>query len=166
MPHQKLARASGESDRYHAALKQRHRKAQQEIFRGLLALIGIILAGTLWYWKVEGWRFTESLYMTVITLTTVGFSEVQPMGDRGRIFTTLLIFLGIVIVGYIANRFTDAIVKRGYFQEGIRLNQRRRLMQELSKHYILCGFGKTGRQIAEEFALQKIPFVVVDADEI
>lgn len=164
LPRQTLTRASRESDRYHAALKQRHQKAQREIFRGLLALVGIILVGTLWYWKVEGWRFTESLYMTVITLTTVGFSEIQPMGDRGRIFTTLLIFLGIVTVGYIANRFTEAIV-RGYFQEGIRLNQRRKLMKELSKHYILCGFGKTGRQIAEEFALQKIPFVVVDADE-
>lgn len=163
MPRQKSTRASGESDRYYAALTQRYRKAQREIFRGLLALMGIILAGTFWYWKVEGWSLAESFYMTVITLTTVGFSEVQPMGDRGRIFTTVLIFLGIATVGYIANRFTDAIVG-GYFQEGIRLNQLLRLMKELSNHYILCGFGKTGRQVAEEFSLQNIPFVVVDVE--
>ncbi|NJM97047.1 MAG: potassium channel protein [Phormidesmis sp. RL_2_1] len=150
-------------DRYYTALQQRYRKTQRELFLGLLALMGIIVIGTLWYWLIEGWRLAEALYMTVITLTTVGFSEVRSLGDRGRIFTTLLIFLGIVAVGYIANRFTEAIVK-GYFQEGVRLNQRRKLMQELSRHYILCGFGRTGRQIAEEFSLQNIPFVVVDAE--
>lgn len=160
---QPSTRALGESDRYYAALTQRYRKAQREIFRGLLALVGVILIGTFWYWRVEGWSLVESFYMTVITLTTVGFLEVQPMGDRGRIFTTVLIFLGIAAVSYIANRFTDTIVS-GYFQERMRLNQLRRLMKELSNHYILCGFGKTGRQIAEEFSLQNIPFVVVDTD--
>ena len=120
--------------------------------------------GTLWYWKVEGWRFTDAFYMTVITLATVGFTEVQPLGDRGLIFSIVLIFLGFFAVGYIANRFTEAVVK-GYFQEGVRLNQRRKLMQQLSHHYILCGFGRTGRQIAEEFRLQKIPFVIVDTEE-
>ncbi|MEO0377190.1 MAG: NAD-binding protein [Cyanobacteria bacterium P01_A01_bin.17] len=152
------------NDRYYAALKQRYRKTQQELFLSLLALLSVILTGTLWYWLVEGWHFIESLYMTVITLATVGFAEVQPLGDRGRLFTILLIVLSIVAVGYIVNRFTAAIVG-GYFQEGMRINQRRRLMQELSEHYILCGFGRTGRQIAEEFSVQKIPFVVVDADE-
>ncbi|MEL6232718.1 MAG: NAD-binding protein [Cyanobacteria bacterium J06627_3] len=164
MSHQTSTRAPWESDRYYAALKQRYRKAQQELFTGLLALLGVIVMGTLWYWKVEGWRFTDAFYMTVITLATVGFTEVQPLGDRGRIFTIVLIFLGIFAVGYIANRFTEAIVK-GYFQDGVRLNQRRKLMQQLSHHYILCGFGRTGRQIAEEFRLQKIPFVIVDTEE-
>ncbi|MGB3294735.1 MAG: NAD-binding protein [Phormidesmis sp.] len=163
MPRQRFTRTSEESERYHAALEQRYRKTQQELSLGLLALLGVVLAGTLWYWLIEGWHLTEALYMTVITLATVGFAEVHPLGDRGRIFTVVLIFLGIFAVGYIANRFTEAIV-RGYFQEGVRLNQRRRLMRELSNHYILCGFGRIGRQIAEEFALQKIPFVIVDAE--
>ncbi|MEL6552029.1 MAG: NAD-binding protein [Cyanobacteria bacterium J06621_11] len=136
---------------------------QRELSLGLLALAGIISSGTLWYWLVEGWHLAEALYMTVITLTTVGFSEVRPLGDRGRVFTTLLIFLGILVVGYMANRFTEALVK-GYFQEGVRLTQRRKLMQTLSQHYIVCGFGRTGRQIAEEFSLQNIPFVVVDTE--
>ena len=150
-------------DRHYAALQKRYRKTQRELFLGFLALLCIIVIGTLWYWLVEGWHLAEAFYMTVITLTTVGFSEVQPLGDRGRTFTTLLILLGVVTVAYMANRFTEAIVN-GYFQEGVRLNQRRRMMKELSNHYILCGFGRTGRQIAEEFSLQKIPFVVVDAE--
>ncbi|MEL6776790.1 MAG: potassium channel protein [Cyanobacteria bacterium J06597_16] len=156
-------RKSKAYDRLHAVLQQRYRKMQQELWLGLVALLCIIVLGTLWYWLVEGWHLAEALYMTVITLTTVGFSEVRPMGDRGRIFTTVLIFLGIATVGYMANRFTEAISK-GYFQEGMRLNQRRKLMQGLSNHYILCGFGRTGAQIAEDFALQKIPFVIVDAE--
>ena len=164
MPYQKSTRASWENDRYYVALKQRYRKTQRELFLGLLALLGVIIMGTLWYWQIEGWHFTDAFYMTVITLATVGFSEIQPLGNRGRIFTIVLIFLGIFAVGYIANRFTEAVVK-GYFQEGVRLNQRRKLMQQLSHHYILCGFGRTGRQIAEEFRLQKIPFVIVDTEE-
>jgi voltage-gated potassium channel len=160
---QNLARESRENERYHAALERRYRQIQRDLFLGLLALIGVILTGTLWYWLVEGWRIPEALYMTVITLSTVGFMEVHPLGDRGRMFTISLIFLGIVAIGYIVNRFTEAIVG-GYFQEGVRLNQRRKLMQKLSKHYIICGFGRTGRQIAQEFALQKIPFVIVDSD--
>ncbi|MBE9059855.1 TrkA family potassium uptake protein [cf. Phormidesmis sp. LEGE 11477] len=163
MPRPPFIREPKARDRYYTALQERYRKTQRELFRGLLALVGIILAGTLWYWLVEGWHLAEALYMTVITLTTVGFSEVRPLGDRGRVFTTVLIFLGIAAVGYMANRFTEAIVK-GYFQEGVRLNQRRKLMQNLSNHYILCGFGRTGRQIAEEFSLQKIPFVIVDTE--
>ncbi|WP_261891523.1 potassium channel family protein [Acaryochloris marina] len=164
MSPQKRTRTSPGYDRYFSALKQRYRKTQRELFLGLLALICIIFAGTLWYWIIEGWHFIEALYMTVITLTTVGFTEVQPLSERSRIFTILLIALGIVAVGYIVNRFTAAIMG-GYFQEGMQLKQRRKLMQELSQHYILCGFGRTGRQIAEEFSLQKIPFVVVDNDE-
>ena len=161
---QKRTRSSAGYDRYFSALKQRYRKTQRELLLGLLTLIFVIFAGTLWYWIIEGWHFIEALYMTVITLTTVGFTEVQPLSERSRIFTILLISLGIVAVGYIVNRFTAAIMG-GYFHEGMQLKQRRKLMQELSQHYILCGFGRTGRQIAEEFSLQKIPFVVVDNDE-
>lgn len=160
----KQASAFREKDRYYVALKQRQRRTRRELFRGLFALGGVMGAGTLWYWLVEDWRFTDALYMTVITLATVGYSEVQPLGDRGRLFTTLLIFAGILIVGYIANRFTEAIV-RGYFQDGARLSQRRKLMEGLSNHYIVCGFGRTGRQIAEEFSAQNIRFVVVDQEE-
>ena len=164
MPQSRKNKTFKERDRYYVALKQRQRKTRRELSRGLFALGGVMGAGTFWYWLVEGWRFTDALYMTVITLATVGFSEVQPLGDRGRLFTTLLIFAGILTVGYIANRFTEAIV-RGYFQDGVRLNQRRKLMEGLSNHYIVCGFGRTGRQIAEEFSAQNIRFVVVDQEE-
>jgi voltage-gated potassium channel len=100
--------------------------------------------------------------MTVITLATVGYGETNPLGTRGRLFTIALILMGVMTIGYIVNRFTEAIIQ-GYFQEGIRLRQRRRLIDSLTDHYIVCGFGRTGRQIALEFKAEAIPFVIVDS---
>ncbi|MEH1818655.1 MAG: potassium channel protein [Nostoc sp.] len=130
---------------------------------GAIALGGVFFIGTLWYWLVEGWSWEDAAYMTVITLATVGYGETHPLGSRGRLFTIALILLGVVNIGYIVNRFTEAIIQ-GYFQEGIRLQQQRRLMESLSEHYIICGFSRTGRQIAKEFRAEDAPFVVIDAD--
>lgn len=130
---------------------------------GAIALGGVFLIGTSWYSLVEGWAWEDAAYMTVITLATVGYGETHPLGSRGRLFTIALILLGVVNIGYIVNRFTEAIIQ-GYFQEGIRLQQQRRLMESLSEHYIICGFSRTGRQIAKEFQAEDVPFVVIDAD--
>lgn len=128
-----------------------------------MALGGVFLIGTLWYWLVEGWSWQDAAYMTVITLATVGYGETQPLGSRGRLFTIALILLGVVNIGYIVNRFTEAIIE-GYFQEGIRLRQQKRLMESLTQHYIICGFSRTGRQIAKEFRSEGVSFVVIDSE--
>ncbi|MFN6514145.1 MAG: potassium channel family protein [Nostoc sp. CreGUA01] len=130
---------------------------------GAIALGGVFLIGTLWYRIIEGWSWEDAAYMTVITLATVGYSETHPLGSRGRLFTIALILLGVVNIGYIVNRFTEAIIE-GYFQQGIRLQQQRRLMESLSEHYIICGFSRTGRQIAKEFRAEGVPFVVIDSE--
>ena len=130
---------------------------------GAIALGGVFFIGTLWYWLVEGWSWEDAAYMTVITLATVGYGEIHPLGSRGRLFTIALILLGVMNIGYIVNRFTEAIIQ-GYFQEGIRLQQQRRLMESLSEHYIICGFSRTGRQIAKEFRAEGVPFVVIDSE--
>ncbi|MBE9006378.1 potassium channel protein [Fortiea sp. LEGE XX443] len=130
---------------------------------GAIALGGVLLLGTLWYRFVEGWAWEDAAYMTVITLATVGYGETHPLGSRGRLFTIALILLGVINIGYIVNRFTEAIIE-GYFQEGIRLRQQRRLMESLTQHYIICGFSRTGRQIAKEFRAESVPFVVIDSE--
>ncbi len=89
---------------------------------GAIALGGVFFIGTLWYSLVEGWSWEDAAYMTVITLATVGYGETHPLGSRGRLFTIALILLGVVNIGYIVNRFTEAIIQ-GYFQQGIRLQQ-------------------------------------------
>ncbi|MBN3874779.1 MAG: potassium channel protein [Nostoc sp.] len=129
---------------------------------GAIALGGVFFIGTLWYRIIEGWSWEDAAYMTVITLATVGYGETHPLGSRGRLFTIGLILLGVVNIGYIVNRFTEAIIE-GYFHEGIRLQQQRRLMESLSEHYIICGFSRTGRQIAKEFQAEDVLFVVIDS---
>ncbi len=147
------------------SLERGYRKIRRDLLGGSLALLGLILGGTLGYRIIEGWRWLDALYMTVITLATVGFGETYPLSDQGRIFTIALILAGIVCIAYIANRFTEAIIQ-GYFQHGIRQQRQRRFMEQLSNHYIVCGFGRTGRQVALEFAAEGIPFVVMDADPV
>lgn len=143
--------------------EQQYRRLRQELTAGAIALASVFLIGTLWYRLVEGWRWIDAAYMTVITLSTVGFLEVRDLDDRGRLFTITLILMGIISIGYIVNRFTEALIQ-GYFQEGIRRRQRSRVVDELTEHYILCGFGRMGRQIALEFLAEGIPFIAIDSD--
>ena len=146
---------------YSYTFEEKYRRLRKQLVRGAIALAGVVLIGTFWYWKVEQWSFSESAYMTVITLATVGFSEVRPLGDRGRLFTIGLILMGILTIGYIVNRFTEALIQ-GYFQEGIKLRQEKSLIESLDQHYIVCGFGRTGRHVAREFFAEGIPFIIID----
>ncbi len=146
---------------YSYTFEEKYRRLRKQLVRGAIALAGIVLIGTLWYWLVEKWSFSESAYMTVITLSTVGFSEVRPLGERGRLFTIGLILMGLLTIGYIVNRFTEALIQ-GYFQEGIKLRQEKSLIESLEQHYIVCGFGRTGRYVAREFFAEGIPFIIID----
>ena len=141
----------------------KYQRLRQQLVAGVFLLGAIFFIGTLWYWKIEGWSFSEAAYMTMITLSTVGFSEVRPLGERARLFTIFLIFMGLIAIGYIVNRFTEALVG-GYFQERLRMRQYLKSIESLNSHYIVCGFGRMGRQIALEFQAEGILFAIVDVD--
>jgi voltage-gated potassium channel len=145
------------------SVEQKYRRIRSDLQGGGLALGLVFLTGTLWYALVEKWHWLDAVYMTVITLTTVGYGETHPLGDRGHIFTIALILAGVITIGYIVNRFTEALIE-GYFIEGRRLRQQKKLVESLTEHFIICGFGRIGRQIAAEFAVEQTAFVVIDAD--
>ncbi|MEB3210751.1 MAG: potassium channel protein [Leptolyngbyaceae bacterium] len=145
----------------YSTTEQKYRRLQKELLIGLLIVIAITIIGTIGYRFIEGWSWVDSAYMTVITLATVGFTEIEPMGAPGRIFTITLILMGILSLGYIANRFTEAFLQ-GYFQKGLRIRQQRRLIDNFREHYIICGYGRMGQQIATEFAAEGIDFVIID----
>lgn len=145
-------------------IAETYRRTRRHLIGGTVALGGVALTGALWYRLVEGWTWVDAIYMSVITLATVGFAEIHPLGDRGRLFTIVLILMGGVAIAYIVNCFTEALIQ-GHLQAGIRLGKRRRLMESLTNHYIVCGFGRTGRQVAVEFATESIACLVVDSDE-
>lgn len=133
----------------------------------LLQLIGMLLVlmvgGTLGYRIIEGWSFNDALYMTVVTLSTVGFSEVHELSPNGRLFTIILIILGVGNMAYILSSLFQ-------FALEIKLNniyRRKRMLNKIDKihdHTIICGFGKMGQQIAFELHVKKLPFVVIDCD--
>ncbi len=136
----------------------------RELLGGVLFFGVLLLVGTLGFQVLEeGWQPLDAFYMTAITLSTVGYGETHPLSDRGRLFAVFLIFAGLIGIGYIVNRFTEAVVQ-GYFEEQFRERQRQRLMESLDRHYIVCGYGRTGKQVAVEFQAEGIAFVVVDLE--
>lgn len=143
--------------------EQTYKRIRKQLIVGAIALVLVFLIGTLWYTLIEGWSWSDALFMTTITLSTVGFGETNPLGERGRLFTISLIIMGLVTIGYILDRFTEALIQ-GYFQQARRFQQQKRLIDSLAQHYILCGFGRTGRQIALEFQAEGIPFITIDSE--
>jgi voltage-gated potassium channel len=125
------------------------------------ALTAVVIVGTLGYMVVEGWPPLDSLYMTVITVGTVGFQEVHPLSDMGRVFTIALIFLGVAAIGFAFGQFVEFLVE-GHLQslwEGRRMIKR---LDSLAGHTIVAGFGRVGSVVARTLAEEGAPFVVVD----
>lgn len=133
------------------------------LLRVILTIVVIVATGTVGYMLIEGWNFLDSLYMTVITLSTVGFTEVHPMSETGRLWTIIYIIGGLVTFGFVTAPLVEIMVEsttRGYFR-------RRRVKQEIRKlsgHQIVCGYGRVGSQVARELALGGTPFVVIEQD--
>ncbi|AAB89577.1 MULTISPECIES: potassium channel protein [Archaeoglobus] len=116
----------------------------------------VVLAGTVGYHFVEGWDWFDSLYMTVITITTTGYGEVKPMGPGGRVISMLLMFVGVGTFLYAVNVFMGLIV------EG-RIEKRwEKMIEKMEDHFILCGYGLMGREIIKELPKDKV--VVIDSD--
>ena len=145
------------------APQMRTRHAVTGISLALVLLAMIFVGGVVGYIVIEGWSFWDAFYMTVITVTTVGYREVHPMSRTGELFTSLLLLVGVGTAFY---TFTLAatIVVEGGLQK--RLGRRRvtRMIDELEQHFIVCGFGRIGTVIADEFTQQQIPFVLVERD--
>lgn len=144
-------------------LSKQSQELRRDLIGGVIAFIALGCIGVMGYHLLEGWGWLDSAYMTVITLSTVGFGEIYPLHQNGRVFTIGLILSGIVTVGYMVNRVSDALIQ-GYFKEIVRMRQQRKVLGKLDRHYILCGFGRTGKQVALEFAAEEIPFIVIDQD--
>ena len=133
-------------------------------FQASIILIAVVItAGTAGYILIEGWGFLDSLYMTVITITTIGFREVHDMSDAGRFFTVILVFFSVGAVFYALNNAARLIIE-GEIKD---LFGRRKLQKTISKlkgHYILCGMGRMGRIIAAELDSKGEDFVVIEKE--
>jgi len=129
----------------------------------ICVLVLLVSFGTLGYITIEGWDTLDSLYMTVITLSTVGFKEVHNLSDPGKVFTMVLIFFGVSVIGYIVGSLAQ-IMFEGQFHRIIGRKKVEKAINALQDHYIICGFGRIGALICKEFAAKPLPFVVVEKD--
>jgi voltage-gated potassium channel len=127
----------------------------------LFILLVLVSLGTMGYMSIEHWRFLDAFYMTVITLATIGFEEVHPLSDAGRVFTILLIVVGVSVLGYTVGKLAQ-IMFEGEFQRFLGRKKVEKTIEELRDHYIVCGYGRIGSLICREFAAKPIPFVVVE----
>jgi voltage-gated potassium channel len=124
--------------------------------------IGIVIAiGTLGYHFIEGWTLLEGLYMTVITITTIGFKEVSELSDSGRIFTLAIIFLGIGMVTYAFVTGSRMIIE-GEIQNILTRRRYMKAIEKIHDHFVICGYGRMGSFICQQLHLRNIPFVVVE----
>lgn len=112
---------------------------------------------------IEGWTFDESLYMTFVTISTVGFGEVHPLSIEGRRFMILFLTVSILSVGFTLTALISFFFE-GQFLITMKERRMKRLLSLLKDHYIICGYGDVGRETAAEFNKKKIPFVVVDVE--
>lgn len=141
---------------------KRNRELNQQHFFGLIALVvGLIIVGTVGYMVIEGWGFLDALYMVVITLATVGYKEVNPLSTAGTIFTILLIVFGIITLYYVIRVLGEYILSTR-FDEGYKLKKMKAQIQNLTNHYVVCGYGRMGNKVASELLKENIPFVVVE----
>ena len=127
----------------------------------IMVLALLVTIGTAGYMVIEGWRFLDSLYMTIITLATVGFKEAYPLSDAGKIFTILLIIFGVSVIGYTVGSLAQ-IMFEGQFQRIVGRKKVEKRIGALKDHFIVCGFGRIGALICKEFAAKPLPFVVIE----
>jgi voltage-gated potassium channel len=126
---------------------------------GLLA--AALLIGTVGYYLIEGWSLFDSLYMALITLTTVGYGEVHPLSFRGRVFTSFLMLIGVTTVFVSIAVIGDTLLRlemMDYFGR----KRRDRMLRQISGHYIVCGAGRVGRSVIQELQRSNATVVLID----
>ncbi len=135
--------------------------ASRRVLLGIIILLAIIAIGVAGYRLIEGWSLFDSLYMTVTTITTVGFQEVHPQTTAGRAFTIFLIIGGVGGALYALTGIIAYVVE-GQFGLTLGRQRMRSRIAQLKGHFILCGYGRVGEEIARHFKEEGISFVVID----
>lgn len=139
-------------------------EGSRHVIRALLLFLGAVTFGVVGYVIIEGSSFSDALYMTIITISTVGFGEVPPLSQAGRYFTIVLIVTGVSALLFFFTAVFEFILSE-YFGDiwGRRKMQKRIL--GLSGHYVVCGYGRVGRSVADELMASGKQFVVIEVED-
>ena len=140
-----------------------------KIFRSKLntavvLLILVLIIGVFGFKIISDFSWLDAVYMTVITVTTVGFGEVQPLNQESKLFTIILILTSVIIVGYALKIITEYIISKNDINE-LKQKKMQKKIDALSDHVIICGYGRNGKQAANKLATHHRDFVVIEKDE-
>jgi voltage-gated potassium channel len=135
-------------------------ESRRKLILALILMVFLVMTGTLGYMIIEKDNFLNSLYMTIITVSTVGFGEIHQFTIAGKIFTIILIILSISVYAFAITIITNYLIEGqlAIFIKGYRIKRR----QKMENHVIICGFGRNGQQAAKELAAHKQPYIVID----
>lgn len=137
---------------------------KSKLQKALFFLLSLLTVGVVGYMTLSDFDFVEAVYMTVITISTVGFSEVQPLNNEERIFTIFLILTSITIFGYAVSAFTEAIASGEFFKQ-LKLKRVQQKIDTLKKHTIVCGYGRNGMQAIVKLKNYQKELVVIEKDK-
>lgn len=136
----------------------------RKLLFSILMLLVVVLFGIFGYTWIEGWDLLDSLYMTIITLSTVGYGEVREIGPSGRVFTVLLIVFGLFTITYIVGLVAETLVA-GEIRSVLGRRKVSKKIKSLRDHYIICGYGRIGSIICKGLTRKAIPLMVIEKDE-
>ncbi|MCB2190222.1 MAG: potassium channel protein [Deltaproteobacteria bacterium] len=136
----------------------------RRVIWGIVCSLGVVLMGTLGYRWMEDYTWLESIYMTIITVTTVGFGEVRPLSSAGRVFTMVLMLSGVGTILYLLTTITQLVVE-GKLREIMGRRSLERAIRSLKDHYIVCGYGRIGALVTEMVIEAGREVVVIDNSE-
>ena len=135
-------------------------KSYKHLRNAILVLVFIIITGTSGFMLIEGWNIADSLYMTIITITTTGFEEVHQLSTEGEIFTLVLLLVSFGTVLYIGGTGVQILIESTFF----RRKKMHKKINQLKDHYIVCGFGRMGTHICNDLRQANVPFVVIESN--
>ena len=130
---------------------------------GAVIVFTVLAVGTIGFLLIEDISFLDALFMTVITVSTVGYEEVVPLSNGGKVFAIFFILIGISAIGYAIGTLINATLQE-FMHDVFRKRRMERKVSKLKEHYIIAGFGRVGRNVAIEFKMAKVRFVVVEND--
>ncbi len=135
-----------------------------KIYMAVFLLLLLLFLGILGFRFISYYSWIDSFYMTVITITTVGFGEVQPLDDVSKLFTVGLILASVIIVGYALTVITEYILSTNNFEE-LKRKKMQKKIDGFSNHIVICGYGRNGKQAAKKLMAYSKPFVIIEQDK-
>jgi len=134
------------------------------IITAIIFFVGVIIISTSGYMIIEEYSLSEGIYMSIITIGTVGYREIKPLSEAGRWFTVLIILLGFSSLAFAGNIMVETLLKKNW-DSGFEAKKMKKIISRLKSHYIICGAGKVGSAAADHLMENGTDFVIIEEDE-